>query len=144
MIMPRKEIRVFLQGAFDIINAGHILAFKRARNLGDKLIIGLNTDKLYLNYKDGRGPIIPYRERKIILEGIMWIDKVVPMNSFSPLSMLKKYDIDVFVLTKEWLNTKSEEIEYIKRKGGRISFSPRYKIMCSSDIRKRVIDRDGG
>ena len=140
--MSKKQKIVLLQGAFDIFNAGHAKAIKRARGLGDFLIIALNTDSLYKKYKGrGDGAYVPYRERKIILEANKWIDLVIPAHSFSPLSLLKKHKVDVYVLTKEWEKTKAVEIEYILKKGGKISFSPRYKIQCSSAIRQRVINR---
>lgn len=140
----RKEnnMRIVLfQGAFDILNAGHVKALKRAKKLGDKLIVALNTDALYKEYKNERGSIIPYAQRKTILEGLACVDLVVPISTFSPLRLLKKYNADVYVLTREWESSKAEEIAYMKAKGGQVSFSPRYKIMCSSDIRARIIER---
>ena len=141
--MPKKKKVVLLQGSFDILNAGHVMAIKRAKELGDVLIIALNTDELYKDYKgEGLGPIIPFRQRKIILESIKWIDKIVPAQYFSPLELLKKYNVSVYVLTREWQTTKDKEIAYIKNRGGQISWSPRYKnIYCSSDIRRRIMKR---
>lgn len=130
---------VFFQGAFDIINAGHIKAFKRARSLGDTLIVALNTDSLLPKYK--RASIIPYEQRREILSSIKYIDKIIPINTFGCLPFLKKYKADVFVLTREWESSHSEEIRYMKEKGGRVSFSPRFKnILCSSDIRNKIIE----
>jgi len=134
---------VFIQGSFDILNAGHVKALKRARKLGDKLIVALNTDELYTAYKNNLGPIIPFKQRKTILKSVRWVDEVVPIGTFSPIRELKKYKVDVYVLTKEWLKTKEKELAYMSKKGGQISWSPRFKgQMCSSDIRKRIRERD--
>lgn len=132
---------VLIQGSFDILNAGHVKALARAKKLGWRLIVALNTDSLYKGYKNENGPIIPYAQRKTILEGLESVDLVIPIRTFSPLAMLKKHKVDVYVLTKEWESSKAEEITYMKKKGGSISFSPRYKVMCSSDIRAKVIKR---
>ena len=135
--------RVLLQGSFDILNAGHILALKRAKGLGDELIVALNTDELYKKYKGyGLGPILPYWQRKLLVESCKYVDKVVPTNSFSPLRLLKRFKIDVYVLTREWEETKEKEIAFMRNKGGIVSWSPRFKdIYCSSKIRELVIRR---
>ncbi len=136
---------VLIQGAFDIINYGHVRAFKRARSLGDKLIVALNTDRLLWKYKK-RKAVIPWKQKKVILEAIRWVDEVIPAPEFSPLKLLKKHKVDVYVLTKEWENTKTEEIAYMKGKGGKVSFSPRYAgVVCTSDIKRRLLKeaRDG-
>lgn len=133
--------KVLLQGAFDILNAGHVLAFKKAKKLGDHLIVALNTDELYKKYKGyGQGPVLPYWQRKLIVESCRYVDEVVPARQFSPIKLLKRLKIDVYVLTREWEETKEEEINYMRSKGGEISWSPRFKdIYCSSEIRAIVI-----
>ncbi len=69
-----------------------------------------------------------------------FVDKVVKATEFSPMKLLKKYDVDVYVLTKEWKDTKNEEIAYMKSKGGQISWSPRFKgVVCTSDIKKILL-----
>ena len=142
--------RVLIQGAFDILNAGHVLAFKKAKKLGDYLIVALNTDELYKKYKGyGQGPVLPYWQRKLILESISYVDEVVPAKSFSPMRLLRRLKIDVYVLTREWEETKGKEIAYMRNKGGEISWSPRFKdIYCSSQIREIVIrkhlSKEGG
>lgn len=129
---------VLIQGAFEILNYGHVRAFKRARAMGTHLIVALNSNKLLKEYKK-RDAVMPWKQKKVILEGIRYVDQVVEARNFSPMKLLKKYDVDVYVLTKEWELTKAEEIAYMKKKGGRISFSPRYAgVVCTSDI-KRIL-----
>jgi len=135
-----KQVKVFFQGAFDLLNHGHIKAITRAANAGDYLIIGLNTNELYRKYK-GREPLLPYWQKKIMLEGIKGVDKVIPARTFSPLKILKKYDIDVYVIALEWKCSKDEEIRYMKSKGGRVIFTKRYKgVTASSDIKKKLLE----
>lgn len=137
--MKTKKRIVLFQGAWEILNMGHVRAFRRAKALGDVLILALNTNRLLRKYKN-REAVLPWSHKKEILESIRWVDKVIPAHDFSPLSLLKKHDIDVYVLTKEWESTKTAEIAYMKAKGGKVSFSPRYTgVVCTSEIKRRLL-----
>ena len=65
---------VIVSGGFDPINSGHISLFREAAGLGDKLIIGINSDE-WLTRKKGK-PFMPLKERLTVLESIKWIDEV--------------------------------------------------------------------
>ncbi len=135
---------VLIQGAYDIINWGHVKAFKRAKALGDYLIVALNSDELLKEYK-GREPVLPFYQKKFIIESFRYVDKVVKATEFSPLKLLKKYNVDVYVLTREWEHTKAKEMAYIRSKGGEVSFSPRFKgVVCTSDIKKILLKEAEG
>lgn len=129
--------KILFQGAFDIINYGHVKAIEDARKQGDYLIIALNTDELILVYKS-REAILPYAHRKAILEALKWVDEVIPADAFSPLELLKKLSIDIYVCAEEWSHSKSEEIEYMKKKGGSVFYTPEYEsVIRSTEIRER-------
>jgi glycerol-3-phosphate cytidylyltransferase len=134
-----KRKVVYVGGSYQIINAGHVKSFKKAHSFGDYLIVGLNTDELILDFKKQKSPL-PYNQRKIILEGFKYIDKVIPVKEFNPLKILKKYKVDVYCLTREWESTKAIEIAYMKSKGGEVKFLPRFKgVICTSDIKKILL-----
>ena len=108
---------VFFQGTFDILNAGHVRAFKIARAKGDRLIVGLNSDS-------------PVR----------WIDKVVECHEPSAFRYVKRLKADVYVLTDEWEAEQEEAIVWVRDHGGKVVFSPRAEgIFDSSMIRARVV-----
>lgn len=131
---------VLLQGTFDIINWGHIMAFQRAKTQGDYLIIALNSNALVKRFK-GRRAVLPWYQKKFIIESCKFVDKVVLATKFSPLELLKKYDVDVYVLTREWEKTKTKEIAYMKAKGGKISWSPRFKgVVPTSRIKEILLE----
>jgi len=132
---------VFFQGSFDVVNAGHVRAFALAKSYGDILVVGLNTDELIERDKS-RKVIIPYSQRKEIVEGNRHVDFVIPCDQEQALPYLEMLDADVFVLTKEWEERHRDTgIKWIKDKGGEVVFSPRWEdILCSSDIRKRIIE----
>lgn len=132
---------VFFQGSFDILNAGHVRAFALAKLHGDTLVVGLNTDELIERDKN-RKVILPYEQRKEIIESLKPVDLVIPCDQELALPYLVALNADVFVLTKEWEERhKDTGIKYMQGKGGEIVFSPRWPdIMCSSDIRRKVIE----
>lgn len=135
--MGKKKI-IFFQGTFEILNYGHVKAFEMCKTWGDYLIIGLNSDKLVRSYKH-REPCIPYEQKKFILESIRWVDKVVPAPHFSPMEILKKYNVDVYVLGYEWVQAHSEEIAYIKAKGGEIRITPDFGATRTSQIKEILL-----
>lgn len=135
-----KNRIVLIQGAFDIINYGHIKALHRAKSEGDYLIVALNSNELLLDYKKKTG-VLPYWQKKVILESIRPVDKVICAYDFSPLSLLNKHNIDVYCYTKEWEETKQKEIAFMKSKGGRCVVMPRYKhAIPTSQIKKTIIE----
>ena len=127
-----------MQGAFDILNYGHIRAFKFAKAQGDYLIVALNTNELIRDYK-GREAVVPWSHKRRIIEACRYVDKVVPAREFSPLKLLKRYRVDVYVLSREWEHTKAVEIAYMKRKGGRVRFSRRFRGVSTSAIKATLL-----
>lgn len=132
-------IKVLFQGTFDLLNYGHVKAFEDAKKQGDYLIVALNTDDLIRRYKK-REPILPYKQREVILKAVRFIDEVIPANDFSPLELLKKHNINVYVIGSEWKASKMKEIGYMKSVGGKIFFTPEYDgVIHSSQIRRRCV-----
>lgn len=131
---------VFFQGTFDLLNVGHVRAFKVARSKGDRLVVGLNSDSLIRWFKS-REPILPFVQRREVLESIRWIDQIVVCNEPQAIHYLKRYNAKVYVLTEEWEGQQREAIGYMKEIGGVVYFSPRYEdIFDSTIIRSRVVN----
>lgn len=129
---------VLIQGAFDILNYGHIRAFKFAKAQGDYLIVALNTNELIRDYK-GREPVMPWSHKRSMIEACRYVDRVVPAREFSPLKLLKRHHVDVYVLSYEWEHTKATEIAYMKQKGGRVCFSRRFRGVSTSAIKATLL-----
>lgn len=138
--MKRKQEKIILfQGTFDILNWGHIQAFKMCKAVGGKLIVALNTDKLVRSYKQ-REPVLPFWQKKEILEAIKYIDKVVPAPHFSPIELLIKYKANVYCVGSEWVEAHKEEMKYIKDNGGEIVITPEFPgVIHTSDIKKTLL-----
>lgn len=138
--MKKKRI-VLLQGTFDIINWGHIKAFKLAKSYGDYLIIALNTNELVEAFKQ-RKPVLPWEQKKFIIESCKFVDKVVPAPAFSPILLLRKYKVDVYCITEEWLSTKKCEIKYMEAlPNGKVKLLPRFKgVVPTSEIKRILLE----
>jgi D-glycero-beta-D-manno-heptose 1-phosphate adenylyltransferase len=109
---------VFTNGCFDILHLGHIDYLAKASELGDKLIIGLNTDDSVRTLKGQNRPIQDEISRAMILASLSFVDAVVFFGEDTPLELIKTVQPDVLVKGSDY---KPEEIvgyEVVKAEGG--------------------------
>jgi len=94
--------RVITYGTFDLLHYGHINLLKRAKELGDYLVVALSTDEF--NWKEKhKKSYFTYEQRKQLLEAIRYVDLVIPEESWEQkISDIQKYNIDVFVIGDDW------------------------------------------
>ena len=94
--------RVITYGTFDLLHYGHINLLRRARELGDYLVVALSTDEFNWNQKQKKC-YFPYEERKRMLEAIRYVDLVIPEESWEQKTTdVEKYQIDIFVMGDDW------------------------------------------
>lgn len=93
--------KIITYGTFDILHYGHINLLKRARELGDYLVVALSTDEF--NKMKNKESYYPYEQRKILLESCKYVDLIIPEDNWEQkIDDIKKYDIDVFVMGDDW------------------------------------------
>lgn len=93
--------KIITYGTFDLLHVGHINILKRAKELGDYLIVGLSTDQF--NYIKGKGAYHNYSNRKKILDSIKYIDLIIPENNWDQKRQdIIKYNVDYFVMGSDW------------------------------------------
>ena len=93
--------RVITYGTFDTLHFGHIRLLKRARQLGDYLIVGLSTDSF--NELKNKKAFHSWEERKLLLESLRYVDLVIPETSWEQKSSdVELYKIDVFTMGDDW------------------------------------------
>lgn len=98
-------ITVWVNGCFDILHPGHIELFKVAKSLGDRLIVGIDTDEKVKNDKGLSRPINSLLFRKTMLESIKYIDIVLPFGSKLELEQLiELYTPDILLVGGDWRN----------------------------------------
>ena len=93
--------RILTYGTFDVLHYGHINLLKRAKALGDYLIVGLSTD--LFNNKKNKISYYNYDERKKILESCRYVDLVIEENSWEQkIRDVQELKIDIFVMGDDW------------------------------------------
>ena len=110
--MRREKIVGYTAGVFDLFHIGHLNIIKRAKERCDYLIVAVSTDELVQRYKN-RKPVIPYEERKEIVEAIKYVDMVVPQIDRDKVGAAKRYDIDMMLVGDDWKG--SEVFESVDR-----------------------------
>ncbi|APT18844.1 glycerol-3-phosphate cytidylyltransferase [Amylolactobacillus amylotrophicus DSM 20534] len=94
--------KVITYGTFDLLHWGHVRLLKRAKEMGDYLIVGLSTDE-FNEFKKHKEAYNSYEHRKYILEAIKYVDEVIPENDWDQkVKDVQKYDIDTFVMGDDW------------------------------------------
>ena len=92
---------VLTYGTFDIFHAGHVNILRRARQMGDKLIVAVSTDDF--NALKGKKSLFSYEERKLIVESSKYVDLVIPENCWQQkVEDVKRYNISTFVMGHDW------------------------------------------
>lgn len=92
---------VITYGTFDILHYGHINLLKRARALGDRLIVGLSSDEF--NTGKHKSSLLDYENRKAVLESIRYVDFVFPEENWEQKVLdILKYDAQIFVMGNDW------------------------------------------
>ena len=103
--------KVLTYGTYDLLHYGHIRLLKRARELGDYLIVGLSTDEF--NEIKGKKSYYSYEIRKEMLEAIRYVDEVIPEKNWEQkVSDIKDNNVDVVVMGSDWAG--SDRFDYLK------------------------------
>lgn len=103
--------RVITYGTFDLLHYGHINLLRRAKALGDYLIVALSTDEF--NALKGKKSFFPYEKRKLLLEAIRYVDLVIPEENWNQKkSDIKEYHIDLFVMGDDWKGFNSSNLPF--------------------------------
>ncbi len=93
--------RVITYGTFDLFHIGHLNILKRARELGDYLVVGVSSDEF--NAVKGKKCAYPYGHRSRIVEAIRFVDKVIPEHSWEQKEAdIRENAIDIFVMGDDW------------------------------------------
>jgi len=93
--------KIITYGTYDLLHIGHINLLKRAKALGDYLIVGLSTEEF--NSIKNKDCFMPFEQRKAVLEAIKYVDEVIPEENWEQKAEdIKKHGVDVFVMGSDW------------------------------------------
>ena len=124
--------RVITYGTFDLLHYGHINLLRRARALGDYLIVALSTDEFNHEQKN-KVCYFSYEERKTLLEAIRYVDLVIPEESWDQKRTdVHLYHVDTFVIGDDWTG----KFDFLKDEGCEVVYLPRTPEISTTQIKQ--------
>ena len=129
---------VFTNGCFDLLHPGHIRILELARQLGDVLIVGLNSDASVRQLKGEGRPVIPERERAEILSALECVDAVVIFDELTPREVISRLLPDVLVKGGDWPGDQIVGREEVEAAGGRVVSLPVVPGYSTSAILRKI------
>ena len=116
---PEQKV-VFTNGCFDLVHQGHIDYLSKARDLGDVLVVGLNTDASVLRLKGPRRPINDEYSRAMLLASMLFVDYVVLFGEDTPYELIKTLQPDILVKGSDYRPEDIVGYDIVMAKGGRV------------------------
>lgn len=111
---------VFTNGCFDLVHAGHVHLLRSAREQGDRLIVGLNTDDSIRRIKSADRPILDEEDRQTVLEAFEFVDHVVLFDEDTPRRLIKKVEPDVLVKGADYEKDEIVGARWVEEHGDRV------------------------
>jgi len=145
MLAARESIRkegkklVFTNGAFDILHAGHVTYLNFARNQGDALIVGLNSDSSVKRYKGDKRPVNSEQDRALVLASLECVDYVVIFPEDEPKELIGEIIPDVLVKGADWAHYVSGR-EVVEANGGKVVLADMVQGRSTTNTIKRIIE----
>ena len=115
---------VFTNGCFDLIHRGHVDYLSKARDLGDLLIVGLNSDDSVRRLKGEKRPISNQQSRAIVLAAFAFVDYVVVFDEDTPINVIKTVKPDILVKGGDYIRDNVVGADFVESYGGRLELIP--------------------
>lgn len=129
----------YTTGVFDMFHIGHLNILRRAKEQCEYLIVGVSTDEVVLDYKS-KLPVIPFEERKAIVEAIKYVDEVVAQTSMDKLDAYQKLKFDALFHGSDWKNSDmyNKIVEDFSKYNVDVVFLPHTEGINSTLIREKI------
>ena len=134
---------VFTNGCFDLLHPGHIDYLSRARQMGDALIVGVNSDRSVRELKGPLRPILTQDERTRLLSGIDSVDYITVFDEDTPHRLIAALLPDVLVKGGDWTVETIVGRQEVEAAGGRVAPLPYLEGQSSTAIIERILNRYG-
>ena len=129
--------RVITYGTFDLLHYGHINLLRRAKELGDYLIVALSTDEFNWNEKQKKC-YFSYEQRKHLLEAIRYVDLVIPESSWEQKRTdIHLYHVDTFVIGNDW----EGKFDFLKEEGAEVVYLERTPDISTTTIKHDIKEK---
>jgi D-glycero-beta-D-manno-heptose 1-phosphate adenylyltransferase len=130
---------VFTNGCFDLLHLGHIEYLSAAADLGDVLIVGLNTDDSVRKIKGNHRPVTNEHSRSVLLASLFFVDAVVLFNEETPYELIKMIRPDILVKGKDYLVKDIVGHDIVEANGGKIITVELTKGYSTSKIEEHIL-----
>lgn len=137
---------VFTNGCFDILHVGHVKYLNRAKELGDILVLALNSDSSVEAIKGPLRPVVPQDERAYIMASLDMVDYVTIFDEDTPLELIECLEPDILVKGGDWSEDTVVGRESVEKRGGKIVIIPQFSESSkdhpasTTNIIKKIID----
>lgn len=128
---------VWTNGAFDVVHRAHLSLLSRARALGDRLIVGLNSDESLARLKPGR-PIFSFEDRSLLLLSLRYVDEVIMIED-TPCSVIESVKPDIVVKGRGYSVGNMPEAKIIQEYGGEVVFLPSDESVSTTNVIERIM-----
>ena len=138
-LKARRKKVVFTNGCFDILHVGHIRYLRKAKKLGDILVVGLNTDRSVKEIKGAKRPIVHQKDRAEVLAALEFVDYVVLFDEPDPFSLIEKVKPTILVKGADWPKGEIIARAVVEKAGGRVVRIPLVPGASSTGVIERII-----
>ncbi len=140
LMLEGKSV-VFTNGCFDIIHAGHVDYLAKAKECGDVLILGLNSDTSVRSIKGEKRPIVPEEERAFILSNLKSVDYVTLFDEDTPFEIISAIIPDVLVKGADWPIDQIVGRDVVENNGGSVKTIKFVNQVSTTNIIKTILER---
>ncbi|WP_300668880.1 bifunctional D-glycero-beta-D-manno-heptose-7-phosphate kinase/D-glycero-beta-D-manno-heptose 1-phosphate adenylyltransferase HldE [Desulfoluna sp.] len=132
---------IFTNGCFDLLHPGHVDILYKARNLGDRLVVGLNSDASVRRLKGERRPILKEEDRGAILSALSSVDLVVIFDEDTPIELIRAVRPDILVKGADYKPHEVVGKEVVESYGGRVALVPLIEGHSTTGIEQRILNQ---
>lgn len=132
---------VFTNGCFDLLHVGHVRYLTAAKEEGDLLVVGLNSDASIKLIKGRQRPIVEQAQRSEILASLQIVDYITFFDEPDPLTLIQRLKPAVLVKGADWSADEIVGGDFVKSRGGRVVRVPLVKGISTSNIIKMIVKR---
>jgi D-glycero-beta-D-manno-heptose 1-phosphate adenylyltransferase len=129
---------VFTNGCFDLLHLGHVDYLEKARQLGDKLVLGLNTDRSISSIKGPNRPLQDEMSRARVMASLLFVDAVVLFDSDTPLELIKAVQPDILVKGDDYSIEQIVGHDVVQQAGGVVKTVPLVTGYSTTSIVKKI------
>ena len=142
-LKKQGKIIAFTNGCFDILHTGHVRYLQIARDQGDLLVVGVNTDSSVKLNKGDKRPIVPEDDRAELLAALEMVDYVVKFAEKTPENLIAELKPDIHVKGGDYTFDQMPEAKVVQSYGGKVITVPLVEGRATTNVIETILERFG-